>query len=187
MTPAARIIAVVAGIACMILAGVELVRQASLAADAGVRWPASRWWAGLTGDPSWATTGVAAGVMIAVTIVLVILAVRQLGDRRRGPDLVEFAADDARARLSVPGLEQALARRFEAVVPGSRVASVRLTKIAAGWCARVEASLPPRDVGAARRRALEALRGDLQRIGGLDLVRLDVVVTALRTAGGKSA
>ena len=187
MTSAARIVAVVAGIACMFLAGAELVRQASLAADAGVRWPASSWWAGLTGEPTWATTGVAAGVMAAVTVVLIVLAVRQLGDRRRGPDMVEFAAGDTRTRLSVPGLEKALARRFEAVVPGSRVASVGLTKGAAGWRARVEASLPPRDVSVARTRALEALRGDLKRMGGMDLVRLDLVVTSLRAAGGKGA
>ena len=101
--------------------------------------------------------------------------------------MVEFAGDDTRTRLSVPGLEKALARRFQAVVPGSKVASVGLTKDQGGWRVRVEASLPARDLVAARTRAFEALRADLTRIGGMDLVRLDLVATSLRASGGTGA
>lgn len=187
MTPLARIVAIVAGLACMVLAGVELVRQASLAADSGVRWPASSWWTGLTGEPTWTTTGVAAAVVAAITVVLVIFAVRQVGDRRSGPDVVEVAADDSRARVSVPGLERALARRFEAVVPGSRVRGVVLRKEQEGWRVRVEASLPACDLVAARSRALEAFRGDLRRTSGTDLARLDLIVMSMRAGRGGGA
>ncbi len=179
MTPAARFIAVVAGIAGMVLAGAELVRQAYLAADGSVNWPAAAWWARLTGDPSWATTGVAAGATAALAVVLIVMAVRQLGDRRRGPELVEFASTGCRARLSVPGLERALARRVEAVLPGARVASVGLSKTRGGWRARVEATLPASDLADARARAFATLSDDLRRLGGMELVRLDIVVTAL--------
>lgn len=180
MTPPARLLALLAGLGCMVLAGAELVRQAVLAAEPGVVWPASEWWAGLTDDPSWTTTGVAAAVVAAVAALLIVVAVRQLGDRRRGPALVEFGSGEERTRLSVPGLEQTLARRVEAVLSGARVARLSLDKDGPGWRVRVEASLPTGDLEDARKRAFSALAADLRRIGGLELVRLDIVVTSMR-------
>jgi hypothetical protein len=177
VTPAARLIAVVAGCACLLLAGVELVREAALAADSTISWPVSAWWNELTGDPTWSTTGVAAAVAATLAVVLIVLAARQMGERRRGPDLVQFAAEGVRARLSIAGLERALARRVRAVVPGIGVSHFELLKGGSGWRVRLEASLPPGDRERLRRRMLETLRGDLQRIGGMELVRLDIVVT----------
>lgn len=176
MTPAARLIAVLGGCACLVLAGVELVRQAALAADPTISWPVSGWWESLTGDASWSTTGVAAAVVAVVAAFLIVLAVRQLGERRRGPELVQFASEGCRARLSVPGLESALARRVQSVLPGAKVARLDLRKSGPGWRIRLEAALPPGDSERLRRRALDTLRGDLQRIGGMELVRLDIVV-----------
>jgi len=180
MTTAGRVAAVLAGLVCMVLAAVELVRQAVLAAGDDVAWPVSSWWADLTGDPSWTTTGAAAAVLIVVAVVLIVVAVRQLSDVRRGPELVEFATDEGRARLSVPGIEQTLARRFESLAPGVRVTRLDLTRQADGWRVRVEASLPGRDLEGMRRRALAVMAEDLERLGGLDLVRLDLVVAGTR-------
>ena len=51
MTPLARFIAVAAGLVILLLAGAGLVRQAALAADAGVSWPISAWWCRPHGEP----------------------------------------------------------------------------------------------------------------------------------------
>ncbi len=185
MTALARVAAVIAGIACLVLAGAALVRQASLAADGTLRWPESSWWTALTDDPSWATTGVAAAVFAAATVFLIVLAVRQLGDGRQGSETISFSDGDTQARVSVAGLERGMASRFQSVVPGSRVSSVSLRHEPAGWRARFEAAVPPDDVAGARERAFATLRDDLRRLGGVDLARLDLVVTSLRRATGK--
>ncbi len=65
MTPLARIVAVVAGIASLLLAGAALVRQAALAADTGVTWRGSAWWADLTAGSSTATIVAAAIAAVA--------------------------------------------------------------------------------------------------------------------------
>ncbi len=178
MTPAARIVAVVAGIVCLLLAGAVLVRQAALAVDDGVRWPASAWWAELTGQPSLSTT-VAAVVTAAATIALIVLAVRQVSSGG-GPEIVEFRVEDGTARLSVPALRKALRRRFQAMLPGSEVTEVAVRQGDAGWSVRVEAAVPVCDLGDVHAAMLDAFRDDLRGFGGIELARLDLVVTSMR-------
>ncbi len=180
MTPVARIVAVVAGIVCLLLAGAALVRQAVLARDAGVSWPVSTRWAELTGDPSWTTTGIAAAVTAAVTVVLIVLAFRQVTGGS-GPEIIQYAVDDGTARLSVPALGKALRRRLHAMLPGSQVTDVAVRRDASGWSVRVEASVPVCDLVDVHAAVLEAFRDDLRRIAGVDLVRFDLVVTSMRT------
>jgi len=187
VTALARVAAVVAGIACLVLAGAMLVRQASLAADGTLRWPESGWWTALTEEPSWTTTGVAAAVLAAAAVFLIVLAVRQLGGDRRTSETIAFSADDTKARVSVAGLERGMASRFQSVVPGSRAGSVSLRRESSGWRARFEAAVPPDDVAGVRERAFVTLRDDLRRLGGVELVRLDLIVTSLRRAAGKRA
>ena len=178
MTPAARLVAVVAGVVCLLLAGAVLVRQAALAVDDGVRWPAPAWWAELTGDPSLGTT-VAAAVTAAAAIVLIVLAVRQVSSGG-GPEIVEFRVEDGTARLSVPALRKALRRRFQAMLPGSLVTEVAVRKNASGWSVRVEASVPTCDLGDVHAAVLDAFRDDMKRIAGVHLERLDLVVSSMR-------
>ena len=89
MTSLARVIAAVTGIICLLLAGAVLVRQGALAVDAGVRWPASTLWGELTGEPTWATTGVAAAVLAGITAVLIVLAIREVSGGG-GPEIIEY-------------------------------------------------------------------------------------------------
>jgi len=179
VTPAARIAAVIAGIVCLLLGGAVLVREAAFAVDGRVRWPASTWWAELTGDPSWTTTGIAAVATGAITVILIVLAFRQV--RGGGaPEIIQFAVEDGTARLSVPALGKALRRRFQAMLPGSQVTDVAVRKDASGWSVRVEASVPVCDLGDVHAAALDAFRDDLQRIAGVDLKRLDLVVSSMR-------
>lgn len=179
MTSLARVIGAVTGIICLLLAGAVLVRQGALAVDAGVRWPASTLWGELTGDPTWTTTGVAAAVMAGITAVLIVLALRQVsgGD---GPEIIEYAVDDGTARLSVPALGKALRRRFHAMLPGSQVTDVAVRRGASGWSVRVEASVPVCDLGDVHAAMLDAFRDDMRRVAGIDLTRLDLVVTSMR-------
>jgi hypothetical protein len=179
VTPLARAAAVIAGVACLVLAGAEFVRQAALAADAGVVWPVSSWWAGLTGDPSWATTGVAAAVAAAVAVLLIVLAVRQVRGGRR-PGIIEFPVEDGTARLSVPALGKVLRRRFQEMLPGAQVGDVAVSRDESGWSVRLEASVPMCDLHEVHDAALDAFRDDMRRIATIDLARLDLVVTSMR-------
>jgi hypothetical protein len=180
VTPASRVVAVVAGIACLLLACVALVRQAALAADAAVHWPVSTWWTDLTtASPSWTTTGVAAVAAAAVTAGLFFLAFRQIGESG-GPEIIEFTVDEGTARLSVPALGKALRRRFQAMLPGSQVTGVAVRKNDWGWSVRVEASVPVCDLGDVHAAMLDAFRDDMRRVAGVDLARLDLVVTSMR-------
>ncbi len=127
VTPFARIVAVVAGIASLLLAGAALVRQAALAADSGVTWRGSAWWADLTarsstGDhrrrghrgrrsPSSSSSSPTAR-----------------SRRRATPQVIEFAVEDGTARLSVPALRKALGRRFQAMLPGSQVSEIAVSQ-----------------------------------------------------------
>src|SRR5665647_787836 len=94
-----------------------MVREVVLAAHWATDWPLSTWWARVTGEPSAATT-VAAVLAGLLAVALLLLAVRQLGGRRRGPALVEFAGEHGWARLDVGALERALRRRLEVEFPG---------------------------------------------------------------------
>ena len=185
MTPLARVIAVVAGIAALLLAGGALVRQAAMAADAGVSWPIAAWWADLTARSSTATM-IAAAVAVVLTVLLIVFAYRQVSPGE-GPTVIEFAVPDGTARLSVPALRKALRRRFEAMLPGSRVGEIAVRMDDAGWSVRVEASIPVCDLQDLHQAVLDAFRDDMRRVADLDLVRLDLIVTSMRTVARKKA
>lgn len=185
MTAPARIIAAAVGIVCLLLAGAVLVRQAALAVDSGVRWPAPTLWGKLTGEPTWTTTGVAAGVMVGITVILIVLAFLQVSGGG-GPEIIEYAVEDGTARLSVPALGKALRRRFHAMLPGSQVTDVAVRRGASGWSVRVEASVPVCDLGDVHAAMLDAFRDDMRRVAGIELVRLDLVVTSMRAPAKRS-
>jgi hypothetical protein len=184
VTPLARGIAVVAGIITLVLAGGALVRQAAMAADAGVSWPVAAWWADLTATSTTATIA-AAAVMTIVTVALIVLAYRQVSPGE-GPQVIEFAVPDGTARLSVPALRKALRRRFESMLPGSRVEDVTVRMDDDGWSVRMEAAVPVCDLQDLHVAVLEAFRDDMRRVAGIDIVRLDLVVTSMRTVARKA-
>ena len=184
MTPLARTIAVIVGIVTLLLAGGALVRQAAMAADAGVSWPIAVWWADLTARSSTATI-VAAVVMSVVTVLLVVFAYRQVSPGE-APQVIEFSVPDGTARLSVPALRKALRRRFEAMLPGARVTEMAVRMDDAGWSVRVEADVPVCDLRDVHGAVLEAFRDDMRRVAAVDLVRLDLIVTSMRAAARKA-
>jgi hypothetical protein len=185
VTPLARFVAVVAGIVTLLLAGAALVRQAAMAADAGVSWPVAAWWADLTARSSTATIA-AAAVVTAVTVLLIVFAYRQVSPGE-GPQVIEFAVPDGTARLSVPALRKALRRRFEAMLPGSRVGEMAVSRDDEGWSVRMEASIPVCDLQDLHGAVLAAFRDDMRRVAAIDIVRVDLVVTSMRTVARKKA
>jgi len=178
MTAGGRVVAVIAGLLGLVFAAAALVREAVLAGERSVAWPFAEWWSQLTADPTWATA-VAAAAMAVVSVALILLAVRQLRPRRRGPGRVEFGDAASRAQLDVPATERALRRRLETGLPGVKTHELELTKRGDGWWVRLEAELPARDVLGVQARAGGLLAADLARLGGLRLDGLDVVVARL--------
>ncbi len=184
MTPAARLVAVVAGIVSLLLCGAALVRQAALATSSGVVWRGSTWWTDLTARSSTGTIVVAA-VATAVTVVLIVLAYRQVSPGEP-PQVIEFPVEEGTARLSVPALRKSLRRRFEAMLPGSRVGEVAVRRSDAGWSVRVEADVPVCDLHEVQSAVLHAFRDDMRQVAGIEIAHLDLVVTSMRAAARKA-
>jgi hypothetical protein len=184
VTPLARLLAIVTGIVLLLLAGAGLVRQAAMAADAGVSWPVAAWWSDLTAQATTATY-VAAALVTVLTVLLVVYAYRQVSPAVP-PQVIEYAVPDGTARLSVPALRKALRRRFESMLPGSRVNEVAVGRDDAGWSVRVEADVPVCDLRDVQQAVLQAFRDDMRKVAGIEIVRLDLVVTSMRTAARKA-
>jgi hypothetical protein len=178
MTPAARLIAVVAGIVSLLLCGAALVRQAALATSTDLDWKGSVWWADLTAGSSTATV-VAASVVGVIAVLLIVLAYRQVSPGV-SPQAIEFKVEDGTARLSVPALRKALRRRFESMLPGSQVGEVGVSLDDAGWSVRVEAGVPVCDLRDVQGSVLGAFRDDMRKVAGIEIARLDLVVTSMR-------
>jgi hypothetical protein len=185
VTPLARFVAVAAGIVSLLLCGAAFVRQAALAADRGVTWQGSVWWGGLTARSS-AGTIVAAAIAAAVTLVLVLLAYRQVSPSAP-QQIIEFAVTDGTARLSVPALSKALRRRFQSMLPGSQVNEIAVALRNDAWTVRVEADLPVCDLQDVHRAVFDAFRDDMRRVASVDLARLDLVVTSMRSTARKAS
>lgn len=183
MTPASRIVAVVAGIVSLLLCGAALVRQAALASSTTVDWKGSTWWADLTARSSTGTI-VAATVVSVVAVLLIVFAYRQVSPGE-APQVIEFAVEEGTARLSVPALRKALRRRFETMLPGSQVGEVGVSQDESGWNVRVEAAVPVCDLRDVQGSILHAFRDDMRKVAGIEIARLDLVVTSMRSAPKK--
>jgi hypothetical protein len=186
VTPTARFIAVVVGVVGLVASMAALVRAAVLAAEPGLTWPLPDWWTSVTAGSSLATT-IAAGVTAAVAVVLIVLAVRQLGHGSSRRPVIEFGGADGQARLDVGALEKALQRSVRAHVDGVGACRVALSKEPAGWFARVEAQLPGRDLMGVQEHVTRQLQFDLDRLGGVRLEGVDLVVTAVSGLARKAA
>ena len=178
MTPGARLIAIVVGIAGLVVGVAAVVRAALLAAEPGIPWTRPAWWMSVT-TGSGLATGIAAGVTAVVAVVLLVLAVRQLRSGSSKRPLIEFGGADGQARLDVRALEKALQRSVRDNVDGVRACRVTLGHEAGGWFVRVEAALPARDLSGVQQRISRLLADDLDRLGGVRLEGVDLVVVAV--------
>ena len=181
MSPAARSLAVLLGAVGMVVGMAALVREVVLAAEPGLSWPPPTWWDRLTAEPTWVTTAAAAGTA-AAAVVLVVVAVRQLRGERARRQVLEFGGAEGQARLNVEALETALTRRVRAGLAGTAARRVTLRKEAGGWFASLEADVLARDLVGLQTRAFDLLGADLERLGGMRLDGVDLIVTGFASA-----
>ena len=178
MNATGRFFAVLVGLVGVLFVAADLAREVVLASATTVSWPFATWWPSLTGAATW-VTAVAAAATAVVAVLLIVLAVRQLRPRRRGPDQVELGDAAGRARLDVPAIERSLRKRLDRDLPGVKTRALELSKRGDGWWVRVEAELSARDLRGVQARAVGLLGADLARMGGLRLDGVDVVVIRL--------
>lgn len=182
MTAAARLVAVVIGVVGIVLAAAALVREAVLASGWSIRWPLPAWWREFIAGSSWGLWLAATGSAV-LAIALMVYAIRQLRRTRPSAAAVEFPGEGGAARLDVGALQRGLRRRLETGLPGLRARSLQLERTAEGWYVRLEADVPARDLVGLQARAAAVVAQDLERMGAMRLVRLDVVAhDLLRTA-----
>jgi hypothetical protein len=186
VTAGARFIAVILGVVGLVVGMAALVRLAVLAAEPGITWERPTWWTDLTANPSTATT-VAAAVTAVVAVALIILAIRQLRPGSRKRAVIEFGGADGQARLDVRALENALQRSLRSSVDGLAGCRAFLSREQAGWFVRVEAALPARDLLGVQERMTALLRSDLDRLGGVRLEGVDLVVAHVIEPAKKAA
>jgi len=178
VTPFARGLAVLVGLVGLLVAIPALVRELVLATSYGTAWPLTDSWARLTQDPTTATKVAAAATAVAA-VALLVLAVRQLSTRRRGPQVVEFGDAAGRARLDVAALETSLLRRLAKELPGVTPIGLDLDEEAGGWRVRLQADVAARDLAGMPARVARVLAPDMERMAGLRLDAVDVVVRRL--------
>ncbi len=183
MTRLARVFALVGGLACLVLTAAWALREVAAELRPDLDWSAPAWWHDVMDRVAWPTT-LSAAVMGLVAAVFLALAVRELRGRRRGY-AVEFGEKGASVQLDVRALQRAMGRRVAEGVPGVVPDAVQLTMDAGGWVVRLEASFAAHDLLGAQAAARELLADDLRRLGGIELVALDVVVTGLAPAAGE--
>lgn len=176
MTAASRVGAVLVGLLLMVLAAAALVRELVLAADRTVTWPLAARWEQLVGEPSWATTGVAALVCAVLAAGLLALAARQGGAAHERPVLVRIETEHGATSLDVAAVEKALRRRLETAVPDIRVKRLEL---GTGCRVRVEVDVRAADLVGVQDRAYTVLAPDLERLVGLRLEAVDVITARL--------
>jgi hypothetical protein len=71
------------------------------------------------------------------------------------------------------------------MLPGSRVGEVAVSKDDAGWRVRVEADVPICDLRDVQGSVLQAFRDDMRKVAGIEIARLDLVVTSMRPVAKK--
>jgi hypothetical protein len=178
VSAAARSMAVVVGVAGLVLALAAAVREIVLASDVTVHWHVTPALQRLTSNPSGATWAVAAGLAVA-GVALLVLDAWQLGGADEGPQMVQFKDEKGWARLDVRAVQRGLRKRLQASVPGITVRDVRLRKEGDTWRVVVTADAPARDLQQLRSRLQAMVGQDLLSMGGMRLRRLDLVVERL--------
>lgn len=179
MSVVARLIAVVVGALFLALAAVMLAREIALFAGFAFATPLADRWGPVFDDPSWTTTGIAALVAAVAGAGLLWLAVASQGRSEDEPVLVTFETAQGTTNVDVPALERAIRHRLETRVPDLRVRKIELDDCDTGCLLRIDADLPADDLAGVQARMGELLRDDLDRLVGLKLVAVELIVNRL--------
>ena len=180
-----RIVAVIAGVVLLVVAAVGLAHEIAVLADLSFSAPFADRWRPALEDPSWTTTGVAAIAATVVGLLLFWLAVAAMGRRHRAPVLLTFEGEHGKTTVDVPALERAVRRRLATAVRDMQVKGFQFSDCGAGCRVRLEADMTAADLAGAQRQAMLVVRGDLERIAGLRVDAVDIVVGRLLLPPGE--
>lgn len=178
MSATVRVVAGIVGFLLLLLAAATLAAEVVAVVHRAYVWPYADLWARLTVQPTLVETGLAALGAALVGIALLVLAARSLGTRQHGPTLVTLETPRGTTNVDVQAIERALRRRLETSLP-LKVRQVELGDRDGGCSLRVEADVTALDLTGLQRRAVSLLAGDLERLAGMRLEALDLVVGRL--------
>ena len=171
MNHLSRLLAVVAGVAGLVAALAGLLRELSLASDDALAWPTSSWWTDLTVEGGDAAA-VAAAVAAGLTVLFLVLAVRQV---TAGDDTaVSRVPAGEGAAVSVEALQRLVARRLRDAVPGVDPVAVRLRRSEEGWHVHVIADLPAEDLTGLQTGAARVADAELRQTAGRGVSSLEL-------------
>jgi hypothetical protein len=173
-----RVVAGIVGLLLLLLAAATLAAEVVAVVHRAYVWPYADLWARLTVQPTLVEGGLAALGAALVGIALLVLAARSLGTRQRGPTLVTLETPAGTTNVEVQAIERVLRRRLEASLP-LKVRRVELGESGGGCSVRVEADVTALDLTGLQRRAVGLLAGDLERLAGMRLEALDLIVGRL--------
>lgn len=179
MSPAARIVAALVGIVLLVLAAATLAAELVAAVGHTYAWPYADLWARLTVEPTVVETGLAALGAALIGIALLVLAVRSIGGPPEAPTMVTLETPRGITAIEVAAIERALRYRLATVVPDLKVRALSLGERGEGCSVRVEADVAALDLIGVQWRAAAAVAGDLERLAGIELVSLDLIVAQL--------
>jgi hypothetical protein len=173
VTSIARPLAVLAGAVGLLVALAALVREVALAADATLIWTEPSWWHDLVAEAS-AATVIAAVVMAGLTLLFLVLAVRQFTGPEE-PTASRIAAGEG-AAVSVEALRRLVARRLRDAVPGVEPVTVRIGRGEAGWTVAVDADVVAEDLAGLREKTAQVTDVELRQMTGEPVSSLDLRV-----------
>ena len=171
MSTVTRSLALIAGVVGLVAALAGLVREVALASDEAMTWTEPSWWHDLVVEGGGATA-VAAAVASGLTVLFLILAVRQFTGAGE-PRLSRVQTGEG-AAVSVAALQRLVARRLNEAVRGIGAAAVRLKKAEDGWRATVAADVAAEDLPGLQARAAQVADAELRQATGEAVQALDL-------------
>ena len=171
MSLLARIMAVIAALAGVVIGLAGLIRAAALASDGRLVWKLPSWWTGLGDEANGWMVGLAAAAVAAAAVAYLIVALRQLSPARPAANVMVGGA-----RVKLAALERLVAARLQAEVPSLIAVRVGVSWLGGGWAVSALVDAPADDLIGLRERAVRLVREELSRAAGgeLDGLALEV-------------
>jgi hypothetical protein len=171
VTVPARILAVVAALAGVILGLAGLVRAAALAADGRLVWRLPSWWTELVDEAEPWLIAAAAAVLAALAVVYLVVAVHQLS-----PPGPPASVRVGGASVKLAALERLVAARLASEVPGLTPVRVRIVRSDGGWDVAALVDVRAVDLRGMRDAAVAVTAAELARAAGGEFAGLDLEV-----------
>ena len=161
MSLLARIMAVIAALAGVVVGLAGLIRAAALASDGRLVWSLPWWWTGLGDEANGWAVGLVAAAVAAAAVAYLIVALRQLRPARPAASVMVGGA-----HVKLAALERLIAVRLETESPRLKAVSVGVSWLGGGWAVSAVVDAPADDLIGLRERAVRLVREELSRAAG---------------------